>query len=319
MSRKRVNSRALRQLALGFLEEIAQEVSIFEAERDDLATSLVRQWITYDGNASLFLGEQQYFLVLARTPLGRSCVDPQPGLAGWMNVLKEDWKISSDEMPDILGQLNRGQSAEVVNTDGIPLRLWVNPKRRSRGVEPLIKEPLEPGLEPKYHKIAADALSTIFGDDLDSDESEELTCSIVKQWHEHDWNASLFIDHDEQVLLQFREESGGGSKVTVSTRSFDLASILDSMGFSSEVVPEMIARINLSQQIEVQHKDGAPSLLWYDPKAQRLRVEALHPIAAADNGLAASIFCPNCTAVLMPWDEGQEQTCPNCGRLVTHG
>src|SRR6266567_1012384 len=50
MSKRNVNSRALRQLALELLQQIAEDDEIPEGEREDFATSLVRQWITYDGS-----------------------------------------------------------------------------------------------------------------------------------------------------------------------------------------------------------------------------------------------------------------------------
>ena len=58
------DSRALRQLAEELLDEIAEDEEIFEGAWEDLATSLVRQWVSYDGNATLFLGGRQVYLVL---------------------------------------------------------------------------------------------------------------------------------------------------------------------------------------------------------------------------------------------------------------
>src|SRR5215469_14372515 len=158
MPKRKFNSRALRQLAEELIRTIAQDEEIPEEEREDFATSLVRQWITYDGNATVFVGEQQVYLVLGKTPLGKPCLVPVPALPGWMNRLREDWKISPDDLPDILDQLNCGQSAEVINGDGVPLRLWVNPKKRSKGVEPLVKENLPSGTKRDYHKIAVNVL-----------------------------------------------------------------------------------------------------------------------------------------------------------------
>jgi len=118
---------------------------------------------------------------LGRTPLGKSCIIPAPGLVGWTKQLTEDWKIDPDDLDEIFDQLNRGQSAEVINGDGIPLRLWVNPKEKGRGVEPLIEEPVAPGRKPDYRKIAATELEQQFGAELDPAEMEELICSIAKQ------------------------------------------------------------------------------------------------------------------------------------------
>src|SRR6266852_3350226 len=80
MRQRKFNSQALRQLAEELLSQIAEEGAITAEEREDLTTALVRQWITYAGNATLLLGEQQVYLLLGRTPLGRPCVVPEPAL-----------------------------------------------------------------------------------------------------------------------------------------------------------------------------------------------------------------------------------------------
>ena len=136
--------------------------------------------------ATVFVGEQQVYLVLGKTPLGKPVIIPEPALDGWMKQLTQDWKISPDDLPDVTDQLNRGQSAEVINQDGIPLRLWVNPKARSRGVEPLVKENIPPGTKRDYRKIAAAQVEQQFGEALDPDESDEVARSVVKQWQHYD-------------------------------------------------------------------------------------------------------------------------------------
>jgi len=164
MPKNRGRTQALRQLAEDLLGSLAQE-EILEGEQAELVTSLVRQWVTYDGSATLFLGGQQVYLVLDRTPLGKPCIVPEPALPlpGWQARLVADWKIAPEDLPEVFDQLNRGQSAEVTNGEGLPVRLWVNPRERSRGVEPLVKEPLPPGRKRDYRKIAADLLEQAFG------------------------------------------------------------------------------------------------------------------------------------------------------------
>src|SRR2546427_6010809 len=116
MRQRNFNSQALRQLAEELLSQIAEEGALTAEEREDLTTALVRQWITYAGNATLLLGEEQVYLVLGRTPLGKPCVVPEPALPGWIKQLIQDWKIDPDDLGEIIDQLNRGQSAETVNT-----------------------------------------------------------------------------------------------------------------------------------------------------------------------------------------------------------
>ena len=77
MPRKNSNSRVLRRLAEELVQRIADHDEVPDDERDDLVTSLVRQWITYDGCATVFFGEQQVHLVLGQTPLGKPVI-PEP-------------------------------------------------------------------------------------------------------------------------------------------------------------------------------------------------------------------------------------------------
>src|SRR5690242_8133807 len=112
VSKNRRNARILRQLAESLLRRVSQG-EIPDAVLDELATSLVRQWITYDGNATLFLLGQQIYLILSKTPQGEPCIVPEPALPGWKRQLIRDWKIGPEELAAAFEQLNRGQSAEV--------------------------------------------------------------------------------------------------------------------------------------------------------------------------------------------------------------
>ena len=318
MGQRKVNSRALRQLAEDLIRRIAPEAGLPEAEWGGLATSLVRQWITYDGNATLFLDEQQVYLGLGRTPLGKPTIIPAPGLGGWTKQLTQDWKIDSDELDEIFDQLNRGQSAEIINRDGIPLRLWVNPKERSRGVEPLVKEPVVLGHKRDYHKIATTQLEQRFGQELDAGETEELACSIAKQWQQYDGHACIFLSGQEQLDFTLTERADGTCQVATRSMSVALEAALSSIGVPPEVVLDVISRINLGQEIEFRDREGIPSLLWHDPKAKRVLVRPLHSVAPSVGTTMRPIFCPNCNAVLKEWQEGErQQTCPHCGHTTT--
>lgn len=318
MWKRKINSRALRQLAEGLFERIAGDDDLWQSERADFVTSLVRQWITYDGNATLFLGERQVYLVLGRTPLGNPCIVPEPGLNGWMRELTQDWKVSPDDLPDIIDQLNRGQSAEAVNGDGIPLRLWVNPKERSRGVEPLVKEEARPGVARDYRKIAASELVRHFGEELGPEEMDELACSVASQWQRYDGHACIFIDGHEQFHFKITEHGDGGCDVVTTQLRIDLDAVLSAHGFSSDLFPEVIARINLGQEIEFQDRQGVRSRLWHDPKARRICLQPLDPVRPRPMAVSPPFLCSKCTAVLRPWREGEaQQTCPLCGHTIS--
>lgn len=318
MPQSKFNSRVLRQLAENLLDSVAEDEEIPDDERNDCVTSLVRQWITYDGNATVFLGDQQIYLVLGKTPLGQPCIVPAPALGRWTKQLTQDWKIDPDDFPDIFEQLNRGQSAEVINSDGVPLRLWVNPKERSRGVEPLVKENVPPGAKRDYRKIAANQLEQAFAESLDPQEIEALACSVAKQWQQYEGHACLFIDGHQQFHFKLTEHGDGGCDVVTRQLRIDLEPVLASYGFTPDVLSEVIARINLGQEIEFRDRNGVRSRLWHDPKARRICVQALDTVPPQQGCVSKPIMCPQCTGVFMPWQEGERQkTCVHCGHTVS--
>ena len=49
------------------MAQVGEDHGIPECERGDLGTSLVRQWLTYDRKAILFLGENAILFVLGTT------------------------------------------------------------------------------------------------------------------------------------------------------------------------------------------------------------------------------------------------------------
>jgi hypothetical protein len=70
MPKRKVDTRALRQLADDLLRSIMPD-DVPGFPRQDFVTSLVRQWITYDGHATLFTGEDQVYFLLGKSPLGK--------------------------------------------------------------------------------------------------------------------------------------------------------------------------------------------------------------------------------------------------------
>lgn len=311
MIRKKNNSLVLRRMAEEVVQQIAAEIFIPEDEQRDLATSLVRQWITYEGKAVLFLGQRQSYHCLGRTPLGKRTVSTEYVPPDWNRVLTEDWKISPDDLPNVFEQLNCGQSAEITNTEGIPLRLSVDPKARTKHVEPLVQQQIPPGYKKDYQKIATRCLERL---NLFPDEKEELACSVARQWQQYQGHACLFID---TVTHQFiiTEHSDGGSGTGHRRGSFDLNAYLLSLGFPADDVPDIIAQINLAQVIEFKDGRGVPSRLWHDPRAMKFFVEPLAPMPRRST---PPVFCTKCSAVLKVWQPGeQQQTCPLCGHTIS--
>ena len=312
------DSRALRHLAEQLLVEIAEDEVIPEAEWGDLATSLVRQWVSYDGNATLFLGGRQVYLVLGQTPLGKPCVVPLAAPEGWLKQLSREWKVRSDDLPEVLDQLNRGQSAEVINADGVPLRLWVNPREKGRGVEPLGKGNVRPGARRDYLQMAAADLVEQFGSSLDPEQRDELARSVAKQWHQHEGHACLFIGGHQQLVIKLNEHGDGTCEVVSRRMAVDLESALSSFGFPAEVLPQLIAGINLHQQIDFRDRQGVRCRLRFDPKAERIEVRPVDLVPPTVPSQTPPVLCPHCTAVLRPWQEGErQQTCLHCGHTIS--
>ena len=165
----------------------------------------------HDGNATLFIGDRQIYLTLGMTSLGQLRLVPVAGVHGWLNQVIRDWKLDTEVLPEIIGQLNRGQSIEVIDHDGLPLRLCVDPKERRNEVERLVKEPNPPAPKRDYHKIAAGQLEQVFGSELEPEAVDELSSSVVKQWQNYDGHASLF-DDDSSSLSRLPRKSVASAK-----------------------------------------------------------------------------------------------------------
>jgi hypothetical protein len=208
--------------------------------------------------------------------------------------------------------------AEVVNGDGVPLRLWVNPKEKSRGVEPLVQEDIRPGAARDYGRIAATALEQEFGEGLGSEELGELARSVAKQWRRNGGHACLFLDGHRQLHFKLTEHGDGTCEVAATTLGVDLGPALTSLGLPPEALPELIARINLGQEVEFRDGQGTPSVLWHDPKARRICVRKVGPAQPTVPVKTPPVLCPKCTAVLRLWREGErQQTCPLCGYTIS--
>jgi hypothetical protein len=107
--------------------------------RQELATSLVRQWITSDGHAGLVMSSGHCWFRMIRTEGGGFEVgfDAQP--PRFMDRLRE-WQIVEDEIPELLHQLNLCQSASCLSQENLQLRLSMRPKERNLSVEPVADE-----------------------------------------------------------------------------------------------------------------------------------------------------------------------------------
>jgi hypothetical protein len=98
--------------------------------RNELATSLVRHWITNDGYAGFVTPTRQYWfqMVAKGEQLEVGCVEAK---GNWGRMLLRDWRVAEDEIPALLHQLNLCQSASWRTTDGRTIRLGIDPKERT--------------------------------------------------------------------------------------------------------------------------------------------------------------------------------------------
>jgi hypothetical protein len=100
------------------------------AVRDDLATSLVRQWVTNDGHAGFVTPTRQFWFHMV--PKGGGVeVGFSPEEGDWGRALSTDWGVDEKEIPGLLHQLNLCQSVLCRNADGRTILLRVEPKERT--------------------------------------------------------------------------------------------------------------------------------------------------------------------------------------------
>jgi hypothetical protein len=227
-----------------------------------------------------------------------------------------DWNIDTEDLPDVASQLNRGQSAEVVNRDGASLRVWTNPAEGRCAVEPL--EPLPPPQSPivDYLKLATHCVVDRFGDDICEEEAERLAASLVKQWKDFDGHASLFLDGN--LVIHFKlNEHAGGSNIDVTEQPAELSALLDAMNALPDEAPAIMARLNLGQTIECRSARGEEFRMWHDPKKRRMIFE--HSVTQSSVGGSPSLLasCTKCSAILPPSRDGKlPNACPVCGCAV---
>ena len=97
--------------------------------RDELATSLVRQWVSNDGHAGIITPTHQFWLQVVPRSDGVE-VRCRPVKRNWGRVLSQKWDLSEDEIPGLFHQLNLCQSVLCRNADGRTIRMRVEPKKQ---------------------------------------------------------------------------------------------------------------------------------------------------------------------------------------------
>jgi CheY-like chemotaxis protein len=83
VARKNSSSRMLRELAKQLLTHPLFDLEFASDKRDEIETSVVRRWVTYDGHATPFPGDRPVDLSIAGTPPGKPSVVRRPEIRGW--------------------------------------------------------------------------------------------------------------------------------------------------------------------------------------------------------------------------------------------
>lgn len=315
MARKNLASQGFRKLAEELVENLDEAGEWSEAVRNELVTSFVRQWVTYDGNATFFRSrEVQLYFVLGKTALGQPRVISEAIPARCLNWLTLDWKVDPDELPGIIEQLNRGQSAEFTNDEGIPLRLSVNPKERTQVIEPLDETKLPSQNKRDDHKLAVRVLTQEL-QGLDSHLIDKAATGVVKQWHEFQGHACLFLNAHDQLAFQLVEQGDGACVVHTDRFRVDLVPLLARLGLPPEFLEDVLMFFNMGQRIEVDHPNGGHSILWHDPQERQIHFDSPD---ITEHPAVPPFLCPKCQAVLPAWEEGQhDQICSLCGNTIS--
>src|SRR5262249_22907934 len=116
---------ALRKIANNELHARFGDLSA--TTKDELATSLVRQWLANDGHAGLVARSRQLWFELVPVGEGRGVkVRVVVGKANWARILA-NWKVDEDQIPGLLHQLNGCQCVLCRTADGRALRLRIEP------------------------------------------------------------------------------------------------------------------------------------------------------------------------------------------------
>lgn len=129
---KPVKQFPLRKIAESVLNKYFSDLDA--AVSDELATSLVRQWITNDGHAGFVTPTNQFWLQAVAKGDGLD-VGVSKAEGNWGRALSRDWQVDEDEIPGFLHRLNLCQSALCRTADGRTIRLGIDAKERTVRLE----------------------------------------------------------------------------------------------------------------------------------------------------------------------------------------
>jgi len=119
-------SNALRKIAEHELGQCFHDLS--PQTRDELTTSLVRQWIGSDGNAVVVTPDFHYWFRITTLEDGRTQVVRDRNPQTFVDQMRKS-RVIEEEIPALLHELNVRQSVECLTDDGTRLRLRIDPAK----------------------------------------------------------------------------------------------------------------------------------------------------------------------------------------------
>lgn len=114
----------LRAIAHAELEKVFPGQA--SAAREELVTSVVRQWTTYGGNAGVFTLHVHYYLTVEQ--IGTQVRAGTEVLPGLLKQHLAPWGVVDRDLPGIVHELSVTQSATFVNLDGLTVRVTSDPR-----------------------------------------------------------------------------------------------------------------------------------------------------------------------------------------------
>jgi hypothetical protein len=125
-------SNVLRKIAEHELDQCFHGLSLLA--RDELATSLVRQWVGNDGNAVIVTREFHFRFRMKKLEDGQTQVVRDCKPQTFVDHMRKS-RVIEEEIPGLLYQLSVRQSVECVTDYGQKLRLRVEPAKHMFFVE----------------------------------------------------------------------------------------------------------------------------------------------------------------------------------------
>jgi hypothetical protein len=283
MAHDHSRSRILRDMAEQITAQMPDE--LLSSPRPDLATSLVRQWQTYDGHASLIYGPpgqryQHYFrpeFAADGAPLRFGQLHSP--IDDWFRGCTEDWDFGEEELPRAIRHLNLGQSALVDSRTGAFLRLSINPKDRTRRIErlgPAEGPPAADQLDRNLLRAARRLVDSIFRGPLDDLSRDDLAASLRRQLTTHDGHA-LFLTAAAKFHVTERRRPDGMREVAVRTLRTGLPEKLRACGLGPDDVEHFLHLLNLGLTPEVTDEHGRRCRAVTEPKTANVGLELLDP------------------------------------------